>query len=275
MPLTLKGKPRLRKPSDDPEDFRATLVEHLEELRDRIVRMLVFLSVGWVAGWYLEAPVYGRLNGIVTAAISRRMPAGTSFQTTFFQATEPFLLKFKLSFMIGIILSFPFIVLQLWGFISPGLKKAERKAIRSVAPVSVILFMMGVSFCWVILPSAFTWFTSYVEEFPGTSLIQEAGTMVFLVLKMILAFGIGFQLPLVVFVLGKLGLLSPDTLLRNWRQATAAIFFIAMVITPSNDLFSMLMMAVPLSILFIASVYAVKFTARNAAKNEPELNDLD
>ena len=262
MPWPFRGKPKPRKESDDPEEFRATLVEHLEELRDRILRSLVFLGIGWVAGWYLEAPVYARLNGMITSAVIRRLPPNTDYKTVFHNATGAFFLKLQLSFMIGLVLAFPFIVLQLWGFIAPGLKRNERKALQSVAPASVVLFGIGVAFCWVIIPSAFTWFTSYVEEFNGTSLYQEAGTMVFLVLKMLLAFGIGFQLPLVIFVLGKLGLLSPDMLIRNWRQATAGIFVLAAVITPSNDIFSMLMMAVPLSLLFALSVYAVKYTTK-------------
>ena len=262
MPWRLRGNTKPRNESDDPEDFRATLVEHLEELRDRIVRALLFLGIGWVIGWYLEAPIYARLNGIVTDAIRHRLPPGTRYETVFQQATEPFFLKLKLSFMIGLVIAFPFIVLQLWGFIAPGLKRNERNAVRSVAPASVFLFALGVAFCWVIIPSAFTWFTSYVEEFPGTALLQEAGTMVFLVLKLLLAFGVAFQLPLVVFVLGKLGLLSPETLISNWRQATVAIFVIAAVVTPSNDIFTMLMMAVPLSLLFVLSVYAVKYTTK-------------
>jgi len=263
MPWPIRGKPKQpRNPSDDPEEFRATLVEHLEELRDRIVRSLVFLGIGWIIGWYLEAPIYKRLNDVITHAILSRLPKGADYRLVFHNVTEPFFLKLKLSFMIGLVIAFPFIVLQLWGFIAPGLKRNERNAVRSVAPASVLLFAMGVGFCWLIIPSAFTWFTSYVEEFNGTSVYQEAGTMVFLVLKMLLAFGIGFQLPLVIFVLGKLGLLSPDTLIKNWRQATAAIFVLAAVITPSNDIFSMLMMAVPLSLLFVLSVYAVKYTAK-------------
>jgi sec-independent protein translocase protein TatC len=274
MPVSVRGKLRQRVP-DDPEDFRASLVEHLEELRDRVVRSLLIVVGAWVVGWYVEPWLYSHLNGIIDPAIVKRMPKGSEFRQVFHSATEPFLLKLRLSFMVALGISFPFLVLQLWGFVAPGLKPAERKPIKAVAPYSVFLFALGVFFCWNIIPSAMTWFTSYVEEFQGTSLYQEAGSMVFLVLKMMIAFGLGFQLPLIVFVLGKVGLLSPETLMRNWRQATAAIFFISAVITPSNDIFSMLMMAIPLCILFAISVAAVRYTTRKSIKNEPELNDLD
>src|SRR5579864_1557469 len=124
MPWSFRGKLKpARTWSDDPEEFRATLVEHLEELRDRIVRSLLFLGVGWIAGWYLEAPIYSRLNGIITDAIHHRLPPGTDFRIVFHNATEPFFLKLKLSFMIGLVIAFPFIVVQLWSFIAPGLKR--------------------------------------------------------------------------------------------------------------------------------------------------------
>jgi sec-independent protein translocase protein TatC len=275
MPASLKGKTRLRKSSDDPEDFRASLVEHLEELRDRIIRSLIVLAVGWVIGWYLERPAYSTVTTILGDAIKKRMPAGSHFEFVFTNATEPFMLKLKLSFMIGLVLAFPIILLQLWGFVAPGLKPVERRAVRAAAPASVIFFAIGVFFCWIILPGAFTWFTTYMDEFTGTNLLQNAGDLVFMVLKMLLAFGITFQLPLVIFVLGKIGLLSPETLIRNWRQATAAIFFVAMVVTPSNDIPSMLMMAVPLSLLFVGSVYAVKFTTKKKKRSDNDLDDLD
>jgi len=263
MPVLLKGKSRKpASPPEDPEEFRATLIEHLEELRDRIMRSLIMLTVGWVAGWYLEPWVYNAINGVVNSAVKKRLPPTTPFQTVFHQATEPFLLMLKLSFMIGVIIAFPFIVLQLWGFVSPGLKSMERRIVKGVAPMSVLLFAMGAFFCWMVLPSAFTWFTSYLDNYQNTALFQEAGTMVFFVLKMELAFGVGFQLPLVVYIVGKLGLLSPETLLKHWRQATVAIFVISAIVTPSNDPLTMLMMAVPLSLLFIASVYVLKATSK-------------
>jgi sec-independent protein translocase protein TatC len=180
------------------------------------------------------------------------------------------MLKFKLSFMLGLILAFPYLVIQLWGFVEPGLKENEKRPVRKMLPFSVLLFAMGVCFCWIILPSAFNWFAAYVEEFPGTVIYQEPGTMVFFILKMLLAFGMGFQLPLVVFLLGKIGLLTPETLTTYWRQSTVFIFVASAIITPSNDVFSMLMMAIPLSVLFIISIWALKITNRKKPKPDDQ-----
>ncbi len=242
------------------------MVEHLDDLRKRITRSLVFLCVGWVIGWFAEPTFYKAITDRVVPAIQHRMPKGTTFELTFTQVTEPFLLLVKLSFMIGLVLAFPFIVAQLWGFVAPGLKSMEKRVVRGVAPVSVLLFALGATFCWIVLPSAFIWFTSYLDGYNGAVLLQDASTIVFFVLKMELAFGAGFQLPLVVYILGKLGLLTPETLMKNWRQATVAIFVISAVVTPSNDPVTMLMMAVPLSLLFIASVYVLKLGDKDRKK---------
>jgi len=278
MPTLFKGpkKTERRQFTGDPEDFRLSLVEHLEELRDRIIRSIAILTVTWIGGWFLVKPLYGYLDDMATKAIRATLPKGVEYKEVFNHAPEAFLLKFKLSFMIGLILAFPFLVLQLWGFIMPALKPKEQAPLKKIAPFSFVLFFMGVSFAWVILPSAMRWFTSYIEEFPGTSLYQEAGSMVFLILKLLAAFGIAFQLPLVVYMLGALELLQAETLLKYWRQSATAIFVIAMIVTPSQDPMTMLMMAVPLVILFMASVYVVKFSQarkRKARMLSPEESD--
>ncbi|MCA1947409.1 MAG: twin-arginine translocase subunit TatC [Armatimonadetes bacterium] len=249
-----------------------SLGDHLEELRTRIIRSLLWLTVGWVIGWQIQPWLYDQLNAMIVANVKG---PGIDYKEVFRNATEPFMLKFRLSFLIGLILAFPFIVLQLWGFVEPGLRPHESRPVKRLAPVSVLLFAMGVFFCWFILPSAFKWFVSYLAEFPGTALYQEPGTLVFFVLKMLLAFGFGFQLPLVVFLLGKVGLLEPGLLIRYWRQAAVAIFTLSAIVTPSNDAFSMLMMAIPLTILFAISVWAVRLTSRRKPADGGEESEAE
>jgi sec-independent protein translocase protein TatC len=270
MPI-LKARPKGARNVSDPEEFRAPLVEHLEELRTRLLRIIGLLVVGWVIGWYLLPPLYSFLNTMIQNAVKGSI-GPNRYTEAFRNATEPFMLKFKLSFLIGLVLVFPLIVLQIWGFIEPGLKPSERKPFRRMAPLSLVLFAMGAGFCWIILPSAIGWFAVFLNDF-NANLIQEPGTMVFFVLKMMLAFGIGFQLPLIVFALGALGLLTAETLVEYWRQAATFIFVASAVLTPSNDAFSMLMMAVPLVILFLISVWAVKIVQRKKKKAEDEAED--
>ncbi|HEY0868395.1 MAG TPA: twin-arginine translocase subunit TatC [Fimbriimonas sp.] len=263
----LHGGPSSRRSiPDDPEEFRLTLVEHLEELRDRIVRILVFVTVGWVVGWFAEPYLYTYLNKMVEQAVVPVLGPGHEWQEVFHNTTEPFMLKLKLSFYIGLILSLPLVLNELWGFVAPGLHKNERRPFTRLIPAMFFLFIIGVVFSWLVMPQALAWFAGYVNEFPGVNVNQEAGTMVFFVLKMLIAFGVAFQLPLVVYGLGALDLLSAETLMSYWRQAATVIFLLAAVITPSNDPISMLMMAIPLVVLFMISVYLVKLTQKKRKK---------
>lgn len=243
---------------ENPEDFQATLVEHLEELRNRIIRCLGIVIVFWIISYQFFANYYDFFNSHLLSQI----PKALDFKEPFNSFMGAFTLKFKLSFIVGVAFGSPFIISQLWGFIKPGLKVNERKPFERFAPVSLILFLVGSGFAWMILPNAVHWFASYLGDFKGASLFQEPGTFAMFAVKMLAAFGIGFQLPLVVYVLGSLGILTPETLMQYWRQAVTFIFFFAMVITPSNDPIAMLMMAVPLSVLFIISVYLVKWTVK-------------
>ncbi len=257
-------KPKKRKkfgwnsPDHNPEEFRLSLVEHLEELRSRVIRACLIICGFWVVTWIKFADIYNFLTDRAIAAVKLGLPKGAKFSEQFLHASDPFMLVFKVSFYCALIFAFPFLVLQLWAFIAPGLKPQEQKPLKQVGPISLFLFILGGFFCWLVLPNAFSWFADYLVYFKQTDLNQEAGTMAMFSLKAILAFGIGFQLPLVVYILGALNLLSAETLVKYWRHAAVAIFFIAGAITPSNDPVTMLMMAIPLTILFMISAYAVK-----------------
>jgi sec-independent protein translocase protein TatC len=256
--------------SGDPEEYRLTLIEHLEELRDRLIKAILIIGLFWVIGWFLFPQLYAYLNGMVTGAIKPVVP---DYREIFRNTTEPFMLKLKLSFTIGLVGAFPFIVLQLWAFIAPGLKPTEQKPFRRLAPLSLVLFAVGAAFAWIMVPTALRWFASFVVQYEGVGLYQDAGTMVFFVLKMLLAFGIAFQLPLVVFILGALELLSAETMLKYWRQVIAAIFVLCMLITPTQDPITMTLMAIPLVGLFLISALIVKRVQRK--KREAEILEFD
>lgn len=259
------SRPTWTRPDHDPDAFQASLVDHLEELRNRIIRSLFVIAGAWVLGWFVLPYFYGAVDHIARTSIVPRLPKGTEFKEVFSSATEPFMLKMRLSFSIGLFFAIPFIVRQLWGFVAPGLKPREQEPFRKIAPWTIVFFLMGAGMSLLILPSALIWFTSYLEEFPNTSLYQGAGTLSYFVIKMMTAFGIGFQIPVVVYTLGYLGLLTSETLFKHWRHAATFIFIAAMIITPSNDPFSMLMMAIPMTLLFVGSAYAVKGVQKKRA----------
>lgn len=255
---------------DNPDEFRATLGEHLEELRVRVMRSVGVLAAGCAVGWFLAMPVYRALSHVVQANI----PKGVNYQEPFTSITQPFMLQLKLAFYISLTLTLPYIVWELWGFVAPGLRPNEKRPLRAFAPVSLVLFLFGCWLGWMSLPAAFQWFAGFFASFPGTSLYQEPGTMVFLIVKLVLAFGVGFQLPVVTFFLTKAGVLSPQTVSQYWRQAILAIIVLCAILTPSGDPFTLAAMAVPLSVLFIGSIFAARLTGK-AAQRDPALDDLD
>ena len=215
-------------------------------------------------------PLYAAMEGRINDAILKVLgPKHIGYTTAVHSAPEFFMLKLKLSLYIGLVLVLPVIILNIWGFVAPALKPNEQKPFKRLAPASAVLFLIGAAFAYAVVPTMFAWFASYAEEFKGVSLIQEAGSQLFLVVKMMLAFGVAFQLPLIVYGLGLAGVLTADTLLKYWRHGASAIFLIAAIVTPSNDPMSMLMMAVPLTALFIGSVYAVKFMEKRRARENP------
>jgi len=269
--MGLLGKKKERRNySGDPDEFRLTLVEHLEELRDRIIRIVGYLVGGWIIGWIAFPYIYKPLESYVATAVRSGLPPGTSYTEAVLSVSELFLLTFKLSFSIGLVLTFPLIVLELWGFIAPALKPEEQKPFKRLAPISFFLFAMGAGFCWMIIPATLKFFAQFASQFPGIDIIQPVGTMTYFVLKMMLAFGIAFQLPLIVYALGALGLLSAETLFKYWRQAATLIFVASAIITPSADAFTMAMMAIPLIVLFLISAFFVRLLQRKRERAERE-----
>lgn len=246
--------------ADDPEAYRAPLVAHLEELRIRILRSLLYLCVFWGGGWFAAPLVYRWLEGFLFDPSI--FPKGVEVRLAFSNFADAFFLRLKLSFVIGLIASAPLILWELWGFVRPGLKRQERLAVRALAPVSVALFLGGVVFAFFILKPAFRWFVSYIEDFQGAALYQQPGAFAVFILKMVLAFGVGFQMPVVVWFLAKVELLSSESLLKNWRIAVVLITAVSAFLTPSGDFFSLAMMAAPLVVLYFAGILAAKVTER-------------
>jgi sec-independent protein translocase protein TatC len=249
------------KPETPPDtELRETLVEHLDELRTRVLRVVGFVSLGWVAGYFFQMPVYGFL---ARPLLVRSGPSG-NVQIVFNSFTEPFLLKLQLAFMIGLVAAAPFVILQVWGFVRPGLTKPEQKLARILAPMSVLLFLFGIVVAWSITPFAFRWFLSYLEDYGGAKLFQNPRMYVLFLLKMGLAFGAAFQLPVVLVILSRLGLVTEAFLWKHWRHAFVIIAFCSMVLSPSNDAFTMLMMFIPMCLLYFGSITAIRVIGRPA-----------
>jgi sec-independent protein translocase protein TatC len=221
----------------------------------------------WVLAWLAEPTVREFLTSKANAAINSSLQKGQVYKEVLFNVPSAFMIQFKLSFALALLAAFPFITYQLWAFIAPGLKPSEQKPFKRLVPYSIGLFVVGAMFGWFVLPSTYAWFASYTANFKNTEIIQEVGSMAIFSLKMLIAFGVGFQLPLIVYILGALNLLSAATLMKYWRHASVAIFTISAAITPSADIPTMLALAIPLTALFMLSAFLVKIAQR---KKGPE-----
>jgi len=156
----------------------------------------------------------------------------------------------------GLILASPLVTMELWGFVAPALTREEKRPLKWIAPLSIVLFASGVALCYVALPRAAGWLVSNIPK--GTEFRPFVAQNLLFVVKMLLAFGIAFELPVVLMLLGKLGIISSRTLRSYWRQAILLLALFAAVITPSSDAFSMMIMAVPLCLLYVLSIVLVK-----------------
>jgi sec-independent protein translocase protein TatC len=243
------------------EDREMELWEHLSELRSRIFRVLIYLVVAATVCWLL----YDRLSLFIMKPLQGVVDK-YHIKLVFEHITGPFMLKLQVSIIAGIILALPLLTLEMWGFIAPGLTREERKGFYFVVPLSLFFFFLGVATAYSILPSAFGYFASFLV--PGTIVYQDPVKYWTFVMKMILAFGIVFQLPVVLMFLAWIGLVTSRMLKQNWRMAVVACSVVGAVATPSNDAPSMLMMVVPLIFLYFGSIWLVGIVERIRAKKK-------
>lgn len=245
------------------EDREMELWEHLSELRSRIFRALMYLAVGAIVCWFLYPSLKKLLEAPLAPLINKY-----HIVMAFRHITGPFMLQLQVSVIAGLILALPLLTLELWGFVAPGLTPAERKGFYFVVPLSLFFFFLGVATAYFILPSAFGYFAGFLYQSPGvrTELIQDPVLYWTFVMKMILAFGIVFQLPVVLMFLAWIGLVNTRMMKQNWRYAIVGCSVVGAVATPSNDAPSMIMMVVPLIILYFASIWLVGIVERLRAK---------
>jgi sec-independent protein translocase protein TatC len=247
------------------EDREMELWEHLSELRSRIFRVLIYLAVAAIVCWFLYPAI--------TALIQRPIqPIVDEFNVklVFRHITGPFMLQLQVSIIAGLMLALPMLTLELWGFIAPGLTPQERKGFYFVVPLSLFFFFLGVATAYFVLPMAFRYFASFIPRTHGVpNVIYQDPVMYWsFVMKMLLAFGIVFQLPVVLMFLAWIGLVNTRMMKQNWRYAVVGCSVVGAVATPSNDAPSMLMMVVPLIILYFASIWLVGIVERIRAKKE-------
>jgi sec-independent protein translocase protein TatC len=249
-------------------DDKIPLLAHLAELRKRLMIAFGAVLAAFIAATFFAKEIYGYL----AAPIIKALPPGSSL--TMLRPEEGFFTYLKVAFFAGLIVASPIVFLQIWRFVGPALYKKERTVFIGTVIASSLLFLSGVAFGYlVVFPYAFRFFMTYAIG-PITATLSM-GWYLSLATKLLLAFGIVFELPVVVFVLARLGIVTAGFLLRNFRYALVLIFIIAAVLTPTPDIFTQFLMAGPLLVLYglsiiIAAVVGRQRATRKAAEAKAE-----
>jgi sec-independent protein translocase protein TatC len=241
---------------DDLDETRAPLLDHLIELRTRIIRALLALGVGFAVCLYFADDILG----ILVWPLKQAFPDGEG-QLIFTRLPEVFFVELKVALFAGFMISFPVIANQLWAFVAPGLYAREKRAFLPFLFATPVLFGGGAALAYfVVMPTAFRFFLGFGGEAGGLTVqaLPSAGEYLNLVMQFILAFGLTFLLPVLLLLLHRAGIISRAQMTGARRYVIVAIFIIAAIVTPP-DPGSQIILAVPLCLLFEASLLLMRF----------------
>ncbi len=250
---------RLRLPTRPRDEARMTLIEHLEELRSRIIKVGVIFVVVAVVAWFFRAQIYNRLLE----------PSGLT-NLKFTAVTSPIITDIKLTLYAAFLLTLPILIYQAWAFIAPAVGDVGRAFTYVLIALSSSLFLAGVVFgYYVVLPVGLQFLLNYATD--RYEQIITADTYLAFVTRFLLAFGIVFELPAATYVGARLGLVTAPFLRRYRRHAILVNAILAAALTPGQDPFSMILMAVPMIFMYEASILIARFV--NPVVPEESLSD--
>jgi len=240
-----------------------SLMEHLVELRSRIFKCAIAVAIGAVLGWLVYPAVFDLL---VEPLKELSKNPNVKDKLISLDPLEVFMLRVKMSAYIGLILAMPFLLWQLWQFIAPGLYQNERRYASAFVLSATLLFLLGASIAYFTLPEAL----KFLQSLGGSNIEYQYSPQKYLMLiiYMMVAFGAGFQFPIVVVFLQLVGIVSPQQLASFRRFAIVIIFVVAAVITPSADPISLFALAIPMTIFYEISIIIGRLVVRSRAKAE-------
>jgi sec-independent protein translocase protein TatC len=226
-----------------------SFLDHLEELRKRIIYSLIAIAVGFFACWGYAERIFGVMQRPIMDALHRN---GMPEKLVYLNPTEPFNLYLKIGALAGVFVASPVVLYQLWLFISPGLYRKEKRYVFPFMFSTVALFLAGGYFGFkLVYPQALDFLIGYGKQFQPMITIGEY-TDLFLVI--ILGMGLIFELPIVVFFLSLMGMVTAGWMWRNLRYSILVIFIIAAILTPTTDILNMCIFAAPMIALYILSI---------------------
>lgn len=231
------------------------LMDHLTELRARLVRCCIAVCIGFAVCWAVVDPIFD----ILIQPLLTVLPPGTHAQYT--TLPEAFFTRMYIAFVAGLFLASPAIFYQIWAFVAPGLYDEEKRHILPVAFLSAIFFMAGGAFCYfIVFPFAFSFFVSFST--PDIVITPKVSDYLSFVLKLLIAFGLIFEMPIFTLFLARLGILTAALMRKGRRYAIVGIFILAAILTPP-DVVSQLLMACPMLLLYEASIWVAAFAKKS------------
>lgn len=228
-----------------------TFLEHLGELRKRIFWAIVSILVFFLGSWPFTDQIYSFLS----MPVLKFLPQGEKLAFT--SLTEPFMMYIKLAFIAGLFAASPFVFWQLWKFISPGLYPKEKKMVFPFVIFTTFFFLLGGAFAYYqVFPLACQFFLDMGKDFQAILTIDEYFSLAF---RVILGVAVVFELPVLVFLLARLRIVTAGFLLKYIKYAVVIIFIVAAVITPTPDMITQSLFAGPMLILYLLSIVIAKF----------------
>lgn len=240
-------------------------VQHLMELRDRLVKAMI--AIGVVAAVLFFYPGPGQLYDLLAAPLVAHLPQGATMIAT--SVISPFMVPLKILLMTAFLIALPFVLWQVWAFVAPGLYSHEKRLVLPLVVSSTVLFFIGVAFCYFFV---FGQVFSFIQGFAPKSITAAPDIEAYLgfVLTMFLAFGLAFEVPIAVVVLARLGLVSVDKLKSFRGYFIVVAFVIAAIVTPP-DVVSQLALAIPMCLLYELGIWAAQLFIRHTkAPEDPQ-----
>jgi sec-independent protein translocase protein TatC len=235
---------------DNPEPLPAMgFLDHLEELRRRIVYSIAAVAVGFFACWWKVEKIYDIMQRPIMDALRNN---GMSEKLVYLNPTEPFNLYLKIAALAGLFLTSPFVLYQVWMFISPGLYRNEKRYVVPFMVSTIALFSAGGYFGFkIVYPAALNFLISFGKQFQPMITIKEYTD---LFLSIILGMGLIFEMPILVFFLALMGIVTAGWMWKNFRYSILIIFIVAAIVTPTTDILNMCIFAAPMIALYALSI---------------------
>jgi sec-independent protein translocase protein TatC len=254
------------------DDGRMALADHLSELRARLLKIVLLLVVGTVIAWFFYDQLFNLILDPYLQA-KERLGGKVDTKPVITGAGAPLLLQLKISALAAVVVGSPVWLYQVWAFIVPGLHPNERRWTRLFAAVAGPLFIAGVGVGYYVLPKGLQVLLSFTPA--DVQSLLEFGEYFTFFTRMLLVFGVAFEVPLFVVLLNLAGVVSGKALGRYRPWIVLGTFVFAAIATPSTDPFSMLMLAVPMMVLFLVSEVVARLVDRRRAQRSPGFDDLD